>query len=433
VNKPLKISLGLLVVLLATAALALPWYTSREVDALIQAGAAQPDDARWALRHVSHQAGWLSSHGSAEVQLRSACAQDAAQEPMALRLTYHVSHIPNHLGVNQFSWTLAPADPRSGMAAELTGSGTVGYGGTVSADMALPELRSSGSWQAVRVAPSKGQLRIDGKALALQWSMNDIQWKAGGGTLALKGTHLHVVLDDVQGLTGSVELAVDTAQSASMSLQGMALRNEVREVAQRLNYQQKFSAQHLTWMDRTLRDVSLEGAMTGLHAKSVQALVDLWGDNCAAAELAPEQSAVLRKAVRTLLATGFSVGVPTFKAHDANASVDGNLKLTLRPAAKGEPALAEQLESSGELVIKGAMLTPDQVQLALQSGYAQEVPGGLKVAYHYAAGALTVSGQSRDAGLVPLVLARFDQALTDALSPKLRNPVPMIEEAATVP
>jgi hypothetical protein len=263
--------------------------------------------------------------------------------------------------------------------------------------------------------------------------MNDIQWKAGGGTLALKGTHLHVVLDDVQGLTGSVELAVDTAQSASMSLQGMALRNEVREVAQRLNYQQKFSAQHLTWMDRTLRDVSLEGAMTGLHAKSVQALVDLWGDNCAAAELAPEQSAVLRKAVRTLLATGFSVGVPTFKAHDANASVDGNLKLTLRPAAKGEPALAEQLESSGELVIKGAMLTPDQVQLALQSGYAQEVPGGLKVAYHYAAGALTVSGQSRDAGLVPLVLARFDQALTDALSPKLRNPVPMIEEATTVP
>jgi hypothetical protein len=95
--------------------------------------------------------------------------------------------------------------------------------------------------------------------------------------------------------------------------------------------------------------------------------------------------------------------------------------------------LAEQLESSGELLIKGAMLTPDQVQLALQSGYAQEVPGGLKAGYRYAAGALTISGQPRDASLVPLVLTRFDQVLNEALSPRRRNPVPLIEEAATAP
>ena len=428
-NKPLKITLGLIVILLATAALALPWYTSREVDALIQAGAAQPDDARWALRDVSHQAGWLSSSGSAQVQLRSTCAQ----EPISLRLSYQISHVPSTLGANQFTWTLAPAGPRSGMAAALSGSGTVGYGGAVMTDMALPELTSSGSWQAVRIAPSTGQLRIDGKALNLQWSVDAIQWKTGGKALDLQGTHLRMDLDDLQGLTGSVELRVDAAQAESASLQGLKVRNEVREVAQRLNYKQSITAQRVNWMDKTLHDVALEGAMTGLHAKSVQTLVDLWSDNCGAAELTPDQSALLRKAVRTLLATGFSVGVPTLQAHDAGASVDGNLKLTLRPAAKGEPALAEQLESSGELVIKGALLTADQMQLALQSGYAQEVPGGLKVGYRYAAGALTVSGQSRDASLVPLVLTRFDQALNEALSPKRRNPAPMIEEAATAP
>ena len=425
-NKPLKIALSLFGALLATAALALPWYTSREVDALVQAGAAQPDEARWALRHVSHQVGWLSSSGSADVQLRPACAQDTVQEPIALHLTYQISHVPSHRGVNQFSWTLAPAGPSSGRAAALTGSGTVGYGGAVTTDMALPELRSSGSGPAVRLAPSQGQLRIDGNALALRWSVDAIQFKAGGSTLDLQGSHL-------QGLTGSVELTVDKAHAPSLSLQGLKLRNEVRQVAQRLNYQQKFSAQQMTWMDKTLSEVSLEGAMTGLHAKSVEALADLWRENCGAAELAPQQSAVLRKAVRTLLASGFSVGIPTLKARNADASVDASLQLTLRPTTNGEPALAEQLESSGELLIKGAMLTPEQVQLALQSGYAQEVPGGLKAGYHYAAGALTISGQPRDASLVPLVLTRFDQVLNEALSPRRRNPVPLIEEAATAP
>ena len=440
-NKALKISLGLLAIVLATAALALPWYTSHEADALIQSWAARPDDARWALRQVAHQAGWLSSSGTAELQLRSACAQDAgqnnsqnnAQGPMALRLRYQISHIPNHLGLNQFSWTLAPAGSPSGSAAQLTGSGTLGYGGAVSTDMALPELNSSGSWQTMRIAPSRGQLRTDGKALALQWSVDDIQWKAGGKALDVQGTHLHVATDDMQGLTGSVELSVDAAHAASLSVQGMTVRNEVREVAQRLNYQQSFSAQRLRWMDKTLSEVTLEGALTGLHASSVQALASLWSDNCGTADLAPAQSAVLRKAVRTLLASGFSVGIPSFKARDADASVNGTLKLILRPAAHGEPALAEQLESSGEFVIKGGMLTPDQVQLTVQTGYAQEVPGGLKLGYHYAAGALTVSGQPRDASLVPMVLTRFDQALNDALSPKRRLPVPVIEEAATAP
>jgi len=437
VNKPLKIALGLLAMAMAAAALALPWYTSREADALITSWAARPDDARWALRHLAHQSGWLSSSGTAELQLRSACAQDTgqdkAQEPMALRLRYRINHIPNHLGVNQFSWTLAPAGPSSGTATELTGSGTVGYGGEVRSDMALPELSSRNSWQTLRIAASQGQLRTDGKALALQWTIDDIQWKAGGKALDVQGTHLQLAMDDMQGLTGSMELSVDTAHAASLSLQGMRLRNEVREVAQRLNYQQAFSARRLRWMDKTLSDVTLEGALTGLHAQSMQALAGLWSDNCGAAELAPEQSAVLRKAVRTLLASGFSVGIPSFKARDADASVDASLQLTLRPAAHAEPALAEQLESSGEVVVKGNMLTPEQVQRALQTGYAQEVPGGLKLAYRYAAGALTVSGQSRDASLVPMVLTRFDQALNDALSPKRSDTFPVIEEADTAP
>ncbi|MFM6992618.1 MAG: DUF945 family protein [Rhodoferax sp.] len=432
-NKPLKVTLGLLATALATLTLALPWYSSRQVDALIQAGAAQPDDARWALRHVSHQAGLFSSSGSADVQLRSACAQDTAQEPMALHLTYQISHIPSHRGVNQFTWTLAPVGKASRLSAALNGSGAVGYSGAVSTDMDVPELRSSGNWQAVRIAPSNGRLRIDGKALTLQWNVDAIQWKTGGSSLDLQGTHLHMDLDDLQGLTGSVELGVDAAQAASTSLQGLKVRNEVREVAQRLNYKQSITAQRVNWMDKALHDVTIEGAMTGLHAKSVQTLVDLWSDSCGATALNADQSALLRQAVRMLLTSGFSVGIPTLKAHDADASVTGSLQLSLRPAAKGEPALAEQLESSGELVVQGAMLTPEQVQMVLQSGYAQEVAGGLKVGYRYADGALTVSGQPRDASLVPLVLTRFDQALNEALSPRRRNPVVVIEEGAPAP
>ena len=415
-----KLVIALLFALIAVSALSVPWYSSRALDAQIKAWAAQPGQGVWQLHKVAHRAGLFASSGSAELQFRPRCTSGADQAPLALALAYRVSHVPARNGWGQFTWTLAPSGAHSAAAlagfAGLSASGVVGYDGAVSSDVVLPALTWGADLQEVRMAASKARLRLDGQAAALHWNVYDMEFKAKDAALNLHGARLTLALDDVQGATGSVVLEVDDARTGTVTLQGLKLRNELREASKRWNYQHSATVRSLQWMGRTLSDVALQAQVTGLHAKSAQTLASLFGQTCGFADANAQQTALARQALKTLLTTGFSVGIPSLKARDADSSVDAHLLLELLPAAQGEVALAQQLQSSGEIVVKGGMLTPEQAQLALQSGYVQEVPGGLKMGYRYAAGTLTVGGQPRDASMVPVVLARFDSLVNAALA-----------------
>ena len=418
----LKIAVPLFVVTLALGALAAPWYSSRQFEAEIAALAAQPAQGPWVLRNVAHHAGLFSSEGSALVQMRSSCAQDAAQAPLALALQYRISHLPTRSSLSQFTWTLAPHGDASGVPsgapAILTASGEVGFDGALQTDMALSAWGGGADTPGLRMAPSKARLRLDGKALDLHWGADDIALQGQGSPLNLYGARIHIAMVDRDRGMGSAELQVDTASAGAASLQGLRLRSEMHEAADRLNYQHSLSVRSLLWMGRTLSDVVLEAAVNGLHAKSAQALATLYSANCGYADLSEAQLAQARQALKTLVSTGFSVGVASLKARDADASVDAQFLLELLPSPSGEVALAQQLQSAGQIVVKGGMLTEEQAQMAMQGGYVQEVPGGLKMGYRYAAGALTVGDKSLDASLVPVVLTRFDQAMNELLAPE---------------
>lgn len=432
-----KTTAALMFVLLVFGALALLWYSSHQYEAQIQAWSAQPGQGPWRLRKVLHRAGLFSSSGTAELQLRSVCPQDADQVPLSFALTYHISHLPSRDSVSQFSGTLFPKDDKANTASAesvgLTASGAVGYDGVVQADMALPALAFGASPKGINIAASKGRIRLDGHALHLQWKVADIAYKTRDSRWDLHGTRMVLALDDLQRTTGSLALDLDAASVGATSLQGLSLRTDVGELADRLNYKQGVAVRQLQWIDRTLSDVALEAAVTGLHAKSAQTLATLFTDQCEFTGLNPEKSALARQALITLLNAGLKVGIPKFKARDADSSVDARLELELLPSTNGEVTLVRQLQSSGDIVVKGGMLTPEQVQRALQSGYVQEVPGGLKMGYRYRAGVLTVADQPRDAGVVPLMLARLDQAVNALLAPQRRDQPVRDDEAATSP
>lgn len=431
----LKIAVPLVVVTLVVAvgALAVPWYSSRQFEAEIAALAAQPAQGPWALRNVSHHAGLFSSEGSAQVHMRATCGKDAAQAPMTLALNYRISHLPTRSSLGQFTWTLSPNSASNGEPAILTASGEVGFDGALQTDMALPAWGGNADAPGLRMAPSKARLRLDGKAMDLHWSTDDIAMQGQGNPLKLHGARIHIAMVDRDRGMGSAELEVDTASTGAASLQGLRLRSEMREAADRLNYQHSLSVRSLLLMNRALSDVVLEAAVTGLHAKSAQALATLYSANCGYADLSAAQLATARQALKTLVSTGFSVGIASLKARDADASVDAQLLLELLPSPSGEVALAQQLQSSGEIVVKGGMLTQEQVQMAMQGGYVQEVPGGLKMGYRYAAGALTVGDKSLDASLVPVVLARFDQAMNELLAPDGKAQRVVANEPASSP
>jgi hypothetical protein len=335
--------------------------------------------------------------------------------------------------VSQFSWTLFPKGIATAESVGLTAGGTVGYDGVLQADMALPALTFGVSPQNIKLAASKGRVRLDGNALHLQWNVADIAYTTRDSLLDLHGARMVLALDDLQRTSGSLALDLDAATAGATSLQGLSLRTEVGELAGGLNYKQGLAVRQMQWMGRTLSDVVLEAAVTGVHAKSAQTLAVLFKDQCGFAALDPEKSALARQTISALLSAGLKIGISKFKARDADSSVDARLELELLPNAHGEVALVRQLQSSGEIVVKGGMLTPEQVQRALQSGYVQEVPGGLKMGYRYSAGVLTVADQPRDAGMVPLVLARFDQAVNDLLAPESKDPRVLVDDPATRP
>jgi hypothetical protein len=61
--------------------------------------------------------------------------------------------------------------------------------------------------------------------------------------------------------------------------------------------------------------------------------------------------------------------------------------------------------------------------MALTSGFAEKVPGGVKAAYSYQDGLLKISDKTLDAGMVKNVLAQMDQQINNFLNPP-KAPVP---------
>lgn len=61
------------------------------------------------LRNLHHDAGFLSSSGTAELVMRSRCSEDdVAQAGTVVQVVYQVSHLPSFGGINSFGWKLKP-------------------------------------------------------------------------------------------------------------------------------------------------------------------------------------------------------------------------------------------------------------------------------------------------------------------------------------
>ena len=57
--------------------------------------------------------------------------------------------------------------------------------------------------------------------------------------------------------------------------------------------------------------------------------------------------------------------------------------------------------------------------MALATGYADKIPGGLKAVFSYQDGLLKMSDKTLDAGLVKSALAQADKAIENFLHPRV--------------
>lgn len=392
------------------------------------------------IRKLAHHAGWLTSHGSLDIEWRKPCEQGAT-EPVWARVEYTAQHVPDLQGLTRFAWAAAPGGGAEGAAGstpagwlrggKLSGTGRVAYDGTLSTDMQLPELALTTEDGSVQITPSRGRMVLGETSLQFDWLFERLAVRGAGTTVEARQIALNLDLKHRARGTGRMALEVDTLGNGDWAAQGLRLVSETTERADRLDSKVTESVRSAQFMGVALKDLVLEAEVKGLHTASVQALGQVFGESCGLQTATARDQQQWRAALKQLLASGFSVGIPRLQGRGQEGSVDGKLLLSLAPALGGEVVLAQQLSSSGQIRIQGPLMPPEQREFALSTGYVNALPDGVEAGFDYGAGNLTVSGKAWDGAVVQLGLQRLDAWLQAFLAGE--RMVPVADEPPLVP
>lgn len=395
----------------------------RELRALTSQASAR-DGFR--LMNLKHERGFLSSSGTVDVRVEDQCGDAGAGEaPLTLQVSYTMRHLPLPSSLMRFDWSLTPTGAAGASFAKtfggtttLQGEGSVAMNRDVRSTLSLPELAVSGA-ESVQVAPSTGHVAWGANSLTLDWKTDRIVARGQGQALELQQLVLAMDLKNRKLGAGTASLSIDKLSTELGTAEGFRLASEVVERGDRLDMKFTPSLRSVSVAGQTARDLVLEIGVNGVHAKSIETVGQILGDTCGLEHATANETTMLRSALRTLMARGFTLGIPRIAGSIGAGSLDGSLQVELKPTAGGDSApilLARVLRSQGQITLKGDVVDAEQKQMVLAMGVATEVPGGLQAGYEYADGVLKANGRSFDAGGMQAALAQADQVLNAFLS-----------------
>nr|WP_315464995.1 DUF945 family protein [uncultured Rhodoferax sp.] len=408
-----RVALAGTALVLAAGVSALPWLSSHMLSTGLQALAIEHAKGDLRIRHLAHQAGWLSSSGTLDLEWHAQCAEDA-EGPAMVHVQYHARHVPDWNGWMRLDWSAAPAGEASGgvkqllRGGRLTGTGVAGLDGSFRTDMQLPALGMVVHGETLQATPSAGRMELGKTALRLDWMLERVAWQGPGKSLEAQRVALSLDLKNRAAGTGRATLDMDSLRTADITLHGLRLSSETTERADRLDAKVTQSVRSAQFLGQNLQDLVLEAEVKGLHTASVQTLSQVYSERCALQSATADDKQQMRAAVKKLLLAGFSVGIPKLQGGNREGSLDGKLLLSLAPAQGDEVLLASQLSSSGQMNIKGTLMPPEQKAFALSTGYVNEVADGVQARFEYGGGILKVSGKTLDAAMVQLGLQKLD-------------------------
>jgi hypothetical protein len=375
-----------------------------------------------AMDQWRHERGLFESSGSALVMLNSDCTE-ATQDPVALSWSYTIDHRPSAAGWARLSWQLRPHSPSAqdslaqlGARAGLGGQGAVDWTGRLSTDIQVPALKWRQSGTAVDLPASTGQLHMQGRQLRLQWGADQLQVRVGQQRTRLQGLSAHLDLDDWRQGTGQAHLQLASADRPEASLEGLSLQAQARVQGDRLNLAWSAAIDQAQSDGQEVSALRLQWVLEGLHAPSVEHLIALSTKGCGFQSLTPGDGPALAQALETILAKGFSAGMPQIKGRINDGELDGALMLELKEASGPQISLAEQLHSRGQMSVSGAAIKPQWRSAALTSGLAVAEERALVSRFEYRPGQLLLNGQAQPTALIDLMLVRAEQGLQRALA-----------------
>lgn len=411
------------------AALAVPVWTSRQVDERLQAWAQKPaHQSDVQLRNLQHQAGFLSSSGTAELVLRSRCSDDADEQAgMVVQLSYQISHLPRLAGLNAFAWKLTPQGDAAaafkalfGTQDALSGQGHLTWARQLESDVQLPAMSWAEGGGSIEASPSRGAWIVGDQRVAFRWNIDDAQLRSPEFVARVQGLAVSMDLDNWHRGTGEAAFKVQRISTRDTTLEGLSIESRTSEKDGRLDSVLRHHLERIQVANHQITDMAFDVAMRGLHADSVEKLTALFSQSCGVDRMTQAERQVMRDAVRTLLSQGMSLQVDPIKGRSAQGALQGDLVVALKPAGQnGAIQLAELLSTSGHVRLQGDLASPDLRQLATAMGWGRIKQDSLESSFHYEKGQLKVLDRVMDASGVQKALALADTVILAVLEDRV--------------
>lgn len=424
------------------ALLAVPWWTSRQVDERLHAWANAPaHQSDFQLRNLHHDAGLLSSSGTAELVMRSRCSEDAdAQAGMVVQVVYQVSHLPSLGGINSFGWKFKPQGEAAaafkalfGAEDALSGQGHVTWSKQIQSDLSLPAVSFAQGGGSIEASPSRGALTVGDKRVAFAWNISDAQLRSADFVTRFQGMAFNFDLDNWQRGTGDAAFKVQSVSTRDVTLEGLSIESSTREKDGRLDSVLRNHVARLQAGKQEVKHLAFDVGMRGLHADSVEKLTQLFSQSCGVERMTQAERQLMRDALKTLLSQGMSLQIDKLKGESASGALDGELTLALKPAQQsGSIQMAELLTSSGRLQLKGDLASPELRQMAGALGWARVNQDGIDASFHYEKGQLKVLDRLTDASAIQGMLAIADTVILAVLEDRV-PPVMAAKHDSTEP
>jgi uncharacterized protein YdgA (DUF945 family) len=420
-GKKVLIASAAVVVLGVVAWVGLGYRTGSKVEAAIRSLVAPPAAgaaaSAWKVADLKHERGLLASSG--QFYLVYADGKDS----YPFLVAYSVDHKALPAGAGRFSWLLRPEGPLAqemknviGTDLQITGEGTIAYGGGVGSDIKVPSVSTRSAGRNLSIAPSSGTVRYDAKRLEVQWKLDKLAMRGNGQAFEVQGTAVNFDVEHATGSQAVAKVAIAQIDTSVGALEGLDLTAESRRNADRIDTSVSQSVRRIEAAGQTLTDLRMKWELNGLHAESLEKLVRLAQQSGEAMSLTSKERQTAVEAIETLLGKGLSFGMPTLTGSGKSGAVEGSFMVSIAAAQGAETGLADRVKSSGKASIKTALLSPEQVEMATGSGFAAAQGDALTTSYEYAKGLLKVNNRALDADFIDEGLAKADAELKALLT-----------------
>ena len=290
-----------------------------------------------ALRFVNlqHQQGLLSSTGQVEIRFNDLGASPTTgTQLVALQLEYRMMNLLLPTSTMRFEWRLRPVGDAGvelnrlfGSELQLSGAGSIHYGGLARSSIAMPELVLREGKDKLQISPSSGSIAWDQSSLALAWNTARISIRGEGNAVDVQDLSFDAQLTNLRRGTGTMRLGINKYSTTYGVAQGLTVQASVTEEGDRAAILVVPTLASLDVAGHKLRNLGLELAVRGLDQASIDTLSAVAQDSGDFQNVTADERSRAAVAARKLLDRGFSITISKLAAEIGEGSLAGDMQL----------------------------------------------------------------------------------------------------------